>query len=314
MADALARLLEGVSRNELAQRSAAITARYRAGEGSQQAVRDRLDALAYAAARMPATRAAVAQALFRLREAAPDLAPARLLDLGCGAGAATLAALGAFPSIADATLVDRSEPMLALAHDLTQDCGARIATHALDLARDTLTFEADLVTMAYVLVETPTAAAVALALRAFARARLALVLVEPGTPAGFERLRAAREALIAAGAQIAAPCPHHVACPLAAPDWRHFSVRVQRSRDHLAVKAADVPFEDEPFMYIAATRAPVVARGARIVSRPHRDKSGLTTRLCEANGALRDVFVPARDKHATRLARRLDEGDLWPLV
>ena len=43
MADALARLLEGVSRNDLARRSAAITARYRAGEGSQHAVRDRLD-------------------------------------------------------------------------------------------------------------------------------------------------------------------------------------------------------------------------------------------------------------------------------
>jgi len=313
MADALARLLEGVSRNDLARRSAAITARYRAGEGSQHAVRDRLDALAYAAARMPATRAAVAQALFRLREAMPELAPASLLDLGCGAGAATLAALDAFPSLAEATLVDRNEAMLALARDLTHGTGARVAAHLSDLAREQAPREADLVTMAYVLVEAPADAAAALATRAFAQARAALVLVEPGTPAGFERLRAARAALIAAGAQIAAPCPHRLDCPLAAPDWRHFSVRVQRSRDHLAVKAADVPFEDEPFMYIAATRAPVAARGARVVSRPRRDRTGFTARLCDQDGALRDVFLPARDKHATRAVRRLDEGDLWPL-
>jgi ribosomal protein RSM22 (predicted rRNA methylase) len=144
-------------------------------------------------------------------------------------------------------------------------------------------------------------------------ARGALILIEPGTPAGFERLRVVRAALIEDGAHLAAPCPHALACPVAAPEWRHFSARVQRGRDHLAVKGAEVPYEDEPFMYLALTREPVAPQGARVIARPRRDKSGTTFRLCGLDGAAREAHVPARDKEATRVVRRIEEGDVWPL-
>ena len=310
MAAGLARLLEGVSRAELARRSAAITAHYRDGRGSHLAVRDRLDALAYAAARMPATRAAVAAALARLIEATPDFAPVTALDLGCGCGAASLAARDAF-ALERITLIDRNEAMLALARDLLGE--ADLDALSLDLRRLDAAPRADLVTLAYVLVELGEDDAIALARRAFALAEGALVLVEPGTPAGFARLRAVRAALIEAGAHLAAPCPHAFACPIQPPDWRHFSVRVQRSRDHLAVKGAEVPYEDEPFMYLAATRTPVAPRAARVVARPRRDRVGVTLRICAPDGQIRDVAIPARDKLASRAVRRVEEGDLWPL-
>lgn len=307
--DALARLLDGVSRADLARRSAAITDHYRSGRGSDLAVRDRFDALAYAAARMPATRAAVREALTRLAEAAPDFAPATLLDLGCGCGAASLAAREAF-ALERLTLVDRNEAMLSLARELLD--GDDVGALALDLRRLDGAPRADLVTMAYVLVEMAEDEAAALALRAFDLAQGALTLVEPGTPTGFSRLRAARAALIEAGAHVAAPCPHAFACPIQPPDWRHFSVRVQRSRDHLAVKGADVPYEDEPFIYLAVARQPATPIAARILAPPRRAKAGLAFRLCARDGAIADAMVPARDKAATRLARRLDDGDAWP--
>lgn len=311
MAGALARLLEGVARTELATRSAAITARYREGGGSDLAVRDRLDALAYAVARLPATQAAAREALARLSEAAPDLAPRTLLDLGAGCGGATLAALDLFAP-ERATLIDRNPAMLALARELLDEAGPAVGALSLDLRRLEEAGPADLVTMAYVLVEMGVEEGVALARRAFAQARQALVLVEPGTPAGFERLRAARAALIGDGAHLAAPCPHAFACPVVAPDWRRFSVRVQRSRDHRFVKGADVPYEDEPFMYLALTRAPVAPQGARLLTTPRRDKRGVTLRVCAPDGGLRDVVIPARDAAATRRVRRLGEGDALP--
>lgn len=308
----LAALLDGVSRAELARRSAAITQAYRSGQGSHLAVRDRFDALAYAVARMPATRAAVAQALARLREVAPAFAPASQLDLGCGCGAASLAARDVF-SPARLTLVDRNEAMLTLARDLLDDGDeAELGALTLDLRRLDEAPRADLVTLAYVLVELDEADATRLALRAFDLARGALVLVEPGTPTGFARLRAARAALIEAGAHLAAPCPHALACPVLPPGWRHFSVRVQRSRDHRAVKGAEVPYEDEPFMYLAVTRAPTAPVSARILSSPRRARAGLTLRLCRRDGAIADATIATRDKDAARRARRLEEGDVWP--
>ena len=305
-------MLDGVSRADLARRSAAITQAYRGGAGSEIAVRDRLDALAYATARMPATRAAVSEALSRLIEAAPELTPSSLLDLGCGCGAASLAARDAFPSLARLTLVDRNAAMLALARDLLDD-DIELGAVSLDLRRVADAPRADLVTLAYVLVEMEEADACALARAAFERAREALLLVEPGTPAGFARLRAARAALIEMGAHVAAPCPHALACPILPPDWRQFSVRVQRSRDHLAVKGAEVPYEDEPFVYLALTRAPRAPSRARVIARPRRDKAGVAARICTPRGEAVDVFVAARDKAASRAMRRIEEGDLWPL-
>ena len=90
---------------------------------------------------------------------------------------------------------------------------------------------------------------------AWSRCAGALVLVEPGTPRDHARLMRMRARLVAAGARVSLPCPHSAPCPLEAPDWCHFSVRLARSRDHKLLKGADAPFEDEKFAYLVATRA-----------------------------------------------------------
>ncbi len=79
-----------------------------------------------------------------------------------------------------------------------------------------LSMAADVASAGYVLGELSPDAASPSWSDAMARAAPLVVLIEPGTPAGFARIIAARDALIGSGHTIVAPCPHERACPLLA--------------------------------------------------------------------------------------------------
>jgi ribosomal protein RSM22 (predicted rRNA methylase) len=306
LADALDALLEGVSRKDLALRAEKMSAAYRAGAASH-GIADAADAIAYAVARMPATHAAAVAVFARLAEAWPGFAPHSLLDVGAGTGAAAWAAAGQWPGLR-VTMLDRNPALRDLARRLA---AAGPLAEAEFLAGDVAGEkpDADLVAASYVLAEFPERRAAAIATDLWRGAGQALVLIEPGTPAGFARIRLARAALIEAGGHVAAPCTHDGSCPLAASDWCHFSQRLPRSRAHMRLKDARVPFEDERYCYVAVTRQKA-AQGARILAPPQETRAGLTFRLCDGTG-LRTAFVPRREKEPYRRARRLGWGDLF---
>src|SRR5690606_30783486 len=107
------------------------------------------------------------------------------------------------------------------------------------------------------------------------------VIVEPGTPAGWQRILAVRQQLIAAGAHVLAPCPHENPCPIAPPDWCHFARRVARSRLHRLAKDAEVPWEDEKFIYVAASRLPAGAHRPRVLAPPKPGSGKVLLKLCQ---------------------------------
>jgi len=310
---ALARELEGVSRRGLAERAARTTAAYRAGKASAGVIREPEDALAYALARLPATYAACATVFEEAAARAPDFAPRRLLDAGAGPAAASWAALDLWPDLAQVSWLDSSPVFLEAATRLATDGPAPLA--AASRTRGDLTAggsawpRADLVACSYALAEIAPNRQAAVVSDLWAACEGLLAIVEPGTPAGFARLRDARQHLIAEGAEILAPCPHHDACPMAGEDWCHFSVRLPRSRDHLLAKGAEVPFEDEPYAYLLAARPGVGERAAaRVLSTPRAGKAGIELRLCAPAG-LETHFVARRDKAAHGVTRRLGRGD-----
>ncbi|UPJ60422.1 small ribosomal subunit Rsm22 family protein [Bradyrhizobium sp. 192] len=302
--------LQGFSRTDAAQRSERISTTYRAGGGSGT-IKSDADALAYALARMPATYAAVAASLNALTEIAPDLVPKTLLDVGAGPGTASWAAAEAFPSLQDFTLLDANATLSRLALELARD-SSRLAEcrYLPGDAGGNLTeiAAADLVVASYVIGELGEADQRKLADAMWAKARRALIVIEPGTPAGYARILALRQQLIAAGAYVAAPCPHEKPCPLTAPDWCHFSQRLPRSQAHRQIKGADVPFEDERFIYVALTRAAPASRASRVLAPPDVGKAEITARLCTEDGVA-ITRVPRRDKAAYAGARRWRWGD-----
>ena len=307
--------LAGVSTDALAASAAALSARYRAElrDGRFHVDADAA-ALAYLAARLPATYAATRAAYDAAAAALPDFAPASQLDLGAGPGTAVFAAAESWPSLAAATLIEGSAAMRRIGGELAGS--DRLARHW--LAADFKTAPPplaahDLVTIAYVLDELEPAARAALVAAAWDAARGLLVIVEPGTPSGWQRILAARAALIEAGASIAAPCPHEAPCPLSPPDWCHFAARVARSRIHLRTKQASVPFEDEKFIYLAASRSQPAARPARILAPPRAASGRVTLKLCRPTGDRADRLVTRREGDAFRAARRADWGDAPPI-
>jgi ribosomal protein RSM22 (predicted rRNA methylase) len=302
--------LQGTSRTDAAERAASISRTYRDG-GNSGAIASGADALAYALARMPATYAAVTASLNALCELRPDFAPASLLDVGAGPGTASWAAATAFASLRSFTLLDANNALRALALDLACD-STRLGemTYHRGEAGATLAAAApaDLVVASYMIGEIGDAERSALAGQLWAKARDTLLIVEPGTPAGYARVIGLRQQLIASGAHVAAPCPHDGACPLAAPDWCHFTRRLPRLRAHMQLKAAELPFEDEKFSYVALTRTPVARHPARVLAQPDLSKVEVTAKLCTADG-LRIAKVPHRDKTAYARARRWRWGD-----
>ena len=307
---ALETKLQGVSRNDTAERSARISQTYRGG-GSSVAIRNEADALAYALARMPATYAAVTAGLNAIAEIKPDFAPRSLLDVGAGPGTATWAAAEAWPSLKHFALLDANAALRDLALELARDSTRlREIDYRLGDARAALfkADAADLVVASYVVNEMDEAEQRTLADLMWSKTRDILLVVEPGTPAGYKRIIALREQLIATGAHVAAPCPHDRACPLRQPDWCHFTQRLPRSQAHKQIKGAELPFEDEKFSYVALTRAPLATRPARVLAQPAVGKVEISAKLCTADGVT-TARVPRRDKEGYARARRWRWGD-----
>lgn len=311
---ALDRALQGVPRKGLAERAARTSEAYRAGKPSSGVIREPDDALAYALTRLPATYAACATVLADAARMAPGFAPRTLLDAGAGTGAASWAAAEVWPALSGITWLDSSPPFLALATRLAS--GGSAALKTAETRRGDLTAPgpwptADLVVASYALAEIAPDRQDSTVAALWNAAEGILALVEPGTPAGYARILAARTALIAAGATILAPCPHEAACPLTGEDWCHFSVRLPRSRDHRLAKDAVVPFEDERFSYLIAARPGIVVapRRPRILAPPKTAKPGIALKLCGLGGEVEQRLVPRRDKPAYAVARRRDWGD-----
>ncbi len=298
----------GLSRTDAAKRQAIISQTYRAGGGSID-IKTEADALAYALARMPATYAAVVACLNALTEIVSDFAPTSLLDCGAGPGTATWAATQAFNSLHDVTLLDSNPALRALALALSDETTRPLRYHLGDIfAMLSTANAADLVTASYMIGEVPDPKRAALADALWKKTRDTLLVVEPGTPAGYARIIALRARLIAQGAHVIAPCPHDDVCPLTSPDWCHFVQRLPRSRAHMALKSAEVPFEDEKFSYVALSRAKPDRRPSRVLAQPDVTKIAVTAKLCTPAG-LEIATAPKRDGEAYRRFKKLDWGD-----
>lgn len=313
-------------RDDLSQTPSSLAGGGRAPGGYTRA---QARALAYLAARFPATYAAVSTALAQIPDAALEGCNS-VLDLGAGPGTATWALASRWPGLTSARLLESNAEMLNHASSLANVFPrTKVSLHSGDLAQQLkLAPPCDLVLIAYVLSELPESEQEELLRGAWEKAQKGVFLLEPGTPETSRRMLAARAQWIKLGGRLIAPCPQQGACPMELPQsgtaerkagpgpaWCHFSVRLQRRGLHKAVKGGALAYEDEKYCWVFISKNQALSPSApfRLHSDPHRSNRNIQLDVCDKDGKRRQLFYKRRDTPAQvrQAARQLRWGDAW---
>jgi ribosomal protein RSM22 (predicted rRNA methylase) len=301
----------------LAKAAAELSDTYRNREFAAPALKTSEQRVAYLMVRMPATYAACRRALEETAGRIAGLAPESFLDLGAGPGTASWAASAVFSTLRSVTLIERDASMANLGRELMRDSSSEALRSATwtqgDLSQDLPAKTADVVMLSYVLGELSAPAAERLVQRAWAATNQALVIVEPGTKVGFAQIERIRTKMIAAGSEIAAPCPHHEKCPMAATgDWCHFSQRLERTAEHRRLKKGDLGHEDEKFSYTAFTKLGAQRAESRIVRHPSYRPKQVQLTLCTSEG-LKQTTITKSQGERYREAKKAEWGEAFSI-
>lgn len=294
--------VEGIPLATLDKAAAQLSEHYRAGKATGKLrMEDRERVAAYLLTRFPATYAAVTAVLAETG----DVVVESLLDLGAGAGAATLAAKNRFDGLTRCTLVENDAASMAAGKAWLPDAEWRAGNFA-----ETALVEHDVVIASYALGELKTAARVQVLNNAWQAARKLLIVIEPGSTAGFTVVRDCREHLVGMGAHTVAPCPGDLTCPIEAPDWCHFAARLERSKLHRRLKHGQLSYEDEKFSYVILAKGEAQPCTARIIRRPVHHPGLIELTLCHGQ-KIAVERVNKRDRNKFGAARKSSWGDSW---
>lgn len=295
--------------SKLAAASADLSKRYRQNSPLQDFIRSDAHRLAYLAVRMPATYAVIRHVLLEIKQRLPRFHPSNLCDIGAGPGTATWASIDAFPEISAFTLHEKDKNWLKLGNRLMQHHAAlkNAEWKESDLNELSSLAPADLAILSYVIGELSSETTERLIDKMWAASQT-LAIIEPGTPAGFQRIKRVRDQLIQQGAFIVAPCPHHGACPMSGNDWCHFADRLERSSIHIAVKGVSMGYEDEKFSYLVVSKTPAALPEARIVRHPQHHSGHIDFTLCTQEGIQKRI-LSKKQGSLYKQARKLEWGN-----
>ncbi len=311
LSSALEAEFAGFSPAEIHQAAERLSLAYR-GRAQLRPVLSPIERAGYLAVRFPSTFA-VANLVWQETSRAIPLEGVRsVLDAGSGPGTASLASSPSLNAEAVFTRLERDAGWRAIADRLAGACRIKGTFLHGAIAREMNLTPHDIVVVSYTLGELPPAERDVAVTALWSLAASALIVIEPGTPKGFEVVQRTRALCLESDGHAAAPCTHDARCPMSTQDWCHRPVRVARSAFHREAKRAELGYEDEKFAYIVMTRQKVVRHAsARIVRKPIRNSGHVHLDVCEEAGLKRRTIARS-DGALYRTARDAAWGDLWP--
>lgn len=268
-----------------------------------------IEALAYSIMRMPATYGAVYTALKHTLERM-DGNIQSVVDIGAGTGAATWA-ISELLDTKDIQCFEREQVMLELGKSfMSQNPNLKdVSWKYMDIVEDDLDVKADLVVTSYMLNEIKPEERKNVINKLMKSSNHIILIIEPGTPAGFKNIREVQKIAIENGFHIIAPCTFQGVCSLPDRDWCHSIVRMERTKVHKLLKSADLPYEDEKFSYIAISKEKYDNSGIRILRHPMIEKGKITLKVCH-NGEIEDMIVTKKDKELFKMVKKKKCGDM----
>ena len=140
-----------------------------------------------------------------------------------------------------------------------------------------------------------------------------VLIIEPGTPSGFNNIIQARDKLIGKGFSNIAPCTaSNGFCPLrdSESDWCHFIERLDRSRVQKHLIKGELGYEDEKFSYLLMSKCPNHSNGKRIISRPIITKYSVSFDVCSEKKD--HVVIKKREnKNKFKIMKKSIRGNLY---
>jgi len=136
----------------------------------------------------------------------------------------------------------------------------------------------------------------------FELAKQYVFILEPGTPIGYKNILQAKKFANQLGWHVLLPCAS-IDCNLSNSDWCHFSVRVPRTKLHMSLKKAVLPYEDEKFCYVIFSKKETeFSNNKTIIKRPIKKSGHVIFDVCTINGVQRIVKTD-------KISKKLHWGD-----
>lgn len=310
---AIENYISKVSFDQIKKAAKELSNRYRGKSNKQdEFIQNETELLAYLCLRMPSTYAAIYYVLKRLYVEYEIDDVRSIIDFGSGTGAGFWASHRLFDDLSSYTFVEVNDSICKAALHLIESLEHHVG---LDVINKSYTEEMslkqhDLSLFSYTLSENTVEdqkAALDLALGATNRF---LVIIEPGTKAGYDQLMIMRDYLLSKGLHLLAPCPHNKKCPKAPSDWCHFYQRLPRASFQKNIKDGSLGYEDEKFSYLIFSKNHSRSSGNRIIEFPNASSTKVDFTICSQSGKLEKQAIEKRNKQLFKKAKKLDWGDL----
>jgi len=288
--------IKSYGQRELSLAAKKLSDRYRRGLPSS--FKSPIDCLAYLCTRFPATYAAMKR-VFQERKS-PIYS---IVDFGAGLGTS----IWAVPETTTLHLIEKDPLFKEFGQKLSSR--ANVTWEEADFTKLQTLPKGDLYLFSYSLGEVDPSLYPKLLRQFYSAAGEEIVIIEPGTPAGFERIYAMRTIFLEMGASLIAPCPHHTKCPMEGKNWCHFSQRLPRSPWHRLLKGGELGYEDEKFSYLIVSKKSFKQEKKRILRIPEKRPGHVIFQLCTENG-VQEKIVSKKDKENYKKSKKLKWGDL----